>query len=49
EHQAVVDAIQAGDGERAAQALLRHVMVQGERFADLMAALSQLRTTTAEA
>lgn len=42
EHQAVVDAIQAGDGERAAQALLRHVMVQGERFADLMAALSQL-------
>ncbi|MDE1951937.1 MAG: GntR family transcriptional regulator [Betaproteobacteria bacterium] len=42
EHQAVVDAIRAGDGDRAAQALRGHVMVQGERFADLMAVLSQM-------
>ena len=49
EHQAVVDAIKASDGERAAQALRGHVMVQGERFADLMAALSQLRPATEQA
>ncbi len=40
EHQAVVDAIIGGDGEAAAKALRAHVVVQGERFADLMAALS---------
>ncbi|MDE2121477.1 MAG: GntR family transcriptional regulator [Betaproteobacteria bacterium] len=43
EHQAVVDAIVAGEGDVAAQALRSHVVVQGERFADLMAALSQWR------
>ena len=44
EHQAIVDAIVAGDGDLAAQALRAHVVVQGERFADLMAALSQWRS-----
>lgn len=48
EHQAVVDAIKAGDGELAAQALRNHVMVQGERFADLLAALSRLQVAPAE-
>lgn len=49
EHQAVVDAILAGDGERAAEALRSHVTVQGERFADLVASLALLKSGTAEA
>jgi DNA-binding GntR family transcriptional regulator len=39
EHQAIVDAILTGDKEKVAEELRRHVMVQGERFADLVAML----------
>ena len=46
EHQAIVDAILAGDGERAAEALRGHVTVQGERFADLVASLALLKSGT---
>ncbi|WP_438390339.1 GntR family transcriptional regulator [Caballeronia sp. DA-9] len=42
EHQAVVDALGKGDGEAAAAALRGHIVVQGERFGDLIAALSQV-------
>ena len=42
EHQAVVDALAAGDGEAAAAALRGHILVQGERFGDLIAALAQV-------
>jgi DNA-binding GntR family transcriptional regulator len=42
EHQAVLDALRDGDGERAVEAIRSHVMVQGERFNDLLAGLSQL-------
>jgi DNA-binding GntR family transcriptional regulator len=42
EHQAVVDALAKGDGEAAAVALRGHIVVQGERFGDLIAALSQV-------
>ncbi|HEU4375914.1 MAG TPA: FCD domain-containing protein, partial [Telluria sp.] len=42
EHDAVVQAIIKGDGELAAQLAREHVMIQGERFADLMASLPQL-------
>jgi len=42
EHQRVVQAISAGDTEGAAQALRSHVVVQGERFADLLASLHAL-------
>ncbi len=42
EHDAVVRAIIDGDGEAAARALRQHVLVQGSRFADLMAALALL-------
>lgn len=42
EHQAVLDALQDGDGDRAVDAIRSHVMVQGERFNDLLAGLSQL-------
>lgn len=40
EHDAVVKAIVAGDCDKAAELLRQHVMIQGERFADLMASLS---------
>lgn len=43
EHQAIVDAILAGDGDLAAETLRRHVTVQGERFADLVASLALLK------
>lgn len=42
EHEAVVQAITAGDGERTAELLRGHIMIQGQRFADLMASLNQL-------
>jgi DNA-binding GntR family transcriptional regulator len=43
EHAAVVQAILAGDGDAAAAALRDHVVVQGERFADLVASLEALK------
>lgn len=42
EHDGVVQAIIGGDGERAADLTRSHVMIQGQRFADLMASLPQL-------
>ncbi|MDM5181154.1 GntR family transcriptional regulator [Massilia sp. DJPM01] len=42
EHDGVVRAILAGDGEKAEQLTRSHVMIQGQRFADLMASLPQL-------
>jgi len=42
EHQAVVDSILSGDSEGAATTLRNHVVVQGERFADLVASLAAL-------
>lgn len=36
EHRDIVQAIKSGDGERAAQAAKAHVLVQGQRFSDLM-------------
>jgi DNA-binding GntR family transcriptional regulator len=46
EHDAVVQAIVKGDGELAAQQARDHVMIQGQRFADLMASLPQLTAGT---
>ena len=42
EHDGVVRAIIKGDGDLAAQLARDHVMIQGQRFADLMASLPQL-------
>lgn len=42
EHDGLVRAILAGDGDLAAQLARSHVMIQGQRFADLMASLPQL-------
>ena len=41
EHQAIVAAIAAGDGEAAAAAMRGHIAVQGERFADLLSSLER--------
>src|SRR5574337_1007407 len=48
EHQGIVEAILAGDGEHAAEALRSHVAVQGERFADLVASLASLKAGDAD-
>ena len=48
EHQAIVDALREGDADKAQQAIRSHVVVQGERFADLIASLDQM-TAPAEA
>jgi DNA-binding GntR family transcriptional regulator len=39
EHQAIVDAILAGDGESAERQLRDHVLIQGERLTDFLATL----------
>ncbi|SLN40208.1 GntR family transcriptional regulator [Ruegeria meonggei] len=41
EHEAIVDALKAGDAELAATTLRNHVTVQGEKFQQLMAGLNQ--------
>jgi DNA-binding GntR family transcriptional regulator len=45
EHDEVVKAILAGDGDAAASALRDHVVVQGARFGDLMSSLAELTAT----
>lgn len=47
EHDSIVQAIIAGDGERTAELLRKHIMIQGERFADLIASLPQLASQAA--
>lgn len=44
EHEAIVQAILKGDGERANELLRGHVMIQGQRFADLVASLPLLHS-----
>lgn len=36
EHRNIVEAIKSGDGERAAQVAKEHVLIQGQRFSDLI-------------
>ena len=47
EHEGIVAAIIHGDPEEAAEALRDHVVVQGERFADLIASLDRERLRSA--
>ncbi len=47
EHQGIVDALTAGDAAAAAERLRSHVVVQGERFADLIASLGRLEAESA--
>ncbi|ASP36293.1 GntR family transcriptional regulator [Labrenzia sp. VG12] len=39
EHEAIVTAIEDGDGDKAAEAIRQHVSIQGEKFHHLMASL----------
>jgi DNA-binding GntR family transcriptional regulator len=48
EHQAIVDALRAGDTELAVSSVRSHVVIQGERFADLVASLTQLNVSATE-
>jgi DNA-binding GntR family transcriptional regulator len=43
EHEGVVEAIVAGNSEHAVELLRQHIMIQGQRFADLVASLHQLK------
>jgi len=45
EHDGVVNAIIAGDSERTVELLREHIMIQGQRFADLVASLHQLKAS----
>lgn len=47
EHDGVVNAIIAGDSARTEDELRQHVMIQGQRFADLVASLHQLKIAPA--
>ena len=50
EHEGIVAAIMGGDADLTAQRLREHVVVQGQRFADLIASLADLhRETLAQA
>ncbi|KAF1048814.1 MAG: HTH-type transcriptional regulator McbR [Herbaspirillum frisingense] len=44
EHEAAVNAIIAGDADKTVDVLRQHIMIQGQRFADLVASLHQLRS-----
>ena len=46
EHQAIVDALREGDAEKAVLSIRSHVVVQGERFGDLIASLTQMTAGT---
>ena len=48
EHAQVVEALLQGDADLAAERLRNHILVQGERFADLLASLSALRADPAD-
>jgi DNA-binding GntR family transcriptional regulator len=43
EHQGIVDAVAAGQADTAAERARAHVTIQGERFGDFVASLSQMR------
>lgn len=45
EHQGILDALKKGDAEAAVDSVRSHVIVQGERFADLVASLNELVKT----
>ena len=47
EHAHIVDAIIAGDATKAEAALKTHVLIQGERFTDFVASVSQAAAETA--
>lgn len=49
EHQEILDALRDGNAEAAVKAIRSHVLVQGERFADLLAGLSDFGAVSSPA
>lgn len=49
EHREIIAAIEAGDAARAEQALRDHVLIQGERFSDLIASVKHFGVKDADA
>jgi DNA-binding GntR family transcriptional regulator len=47
EHQGIVNAILSGDADAAREQLRQHIAVQGDRFSDLVATLSQRKALLA--
>ncbi len=47
EHTEIVDGILSGDDRRTEEALRKHIMVQGERFTELIAGLESIRSKSA--
>ena len=47
EHQGIIDALAASDGDLAAERLRNHVIVQGERYGDLIASLALMHQASA--
>lgn len=47
EHRDLVDSIRAGQAEQAAESARQHVLIQGQRFNDLMSLVSQRQMATA--
>src|SRR5205814_6849291 len=48
EHTQIVEALLQGNPDLAAERLRQHILVQGERFADLLVSLASLRASQAE-
>ena len=48
EHTGIVEALQLGNADLAAERVREHILVQGERFADLLSTLASLRAQAAE-
>jgi len=46
EHQTIVDALTAGDGERTSRLIRDHVIVQGERYGDLVASIGHMKNAS---
>jgi DNA-binding GntR family transcriptional regulator len=46
EHQGIVDAIRAGDSDRAERLLREHILIQGERLADFIASFDRAPSLT---
>jgi len=49
EHMQIVEALRRGDSDAASERLRQHILVQGERFADLLASLATLRASQVDA
>lgn len=45
EHEAIIDALRAGDAQAAEQLTEQHILIQGDKFSDFLAAMEQWKPT----